>query len=239
MFEPIKIGFGGLLGQFYGNILPTTKPLIEYIARGQQYAMAFASSTMVDEATKMLEAWQRNDTYNGSTTPAKLPVILVAIDRDYTPTPREFARQMSDSIEMAIPGDSLTRVFGLRTVAADIKMQIVIVANDEPTAHSLSAQFNLFLDATLNRRFGVPWAFAGITHNWPCQIETPQIDFLNVKTDMQNICIIAGNVLLRTTIPLFDAPAAGQPNDGQGVAGSSTNPAGYPVVVQYTDTKVF
>jgi hypothetical protein len=131
MFEPIKQAFGVYLGGFYSAIVPSTKPLNEFIGRGLPLSIAWASTTMVDEAEKMLGAWQRKDfsenTANPTgkpTAPPKFPAILVTMARDYISTPREYTRQMSNPLETIIPGDTLDRVFHLQTINGDIRVQL-------------------------------------------------------------------------------------------------------------------
>lgn len=230
MFQPVKEGLGAYLQGFYTQIVPTTTPLSEFITRGFPYSVAWAPSRMVDEVEKMIAAWQRNDTTPGATRPANLPAILVAMDQGYTPTSRELTRQLSNPIDVRIPGDTRGRVFGLRTIAGDIRVQIAIAAADEPTARSLAAQFCNYIDAVQNRRFPVSWTFAGVTEEWSAMIENPDVMAIATHTDSADLVLLAIDIVLRTTIPLYDAPAVGQPNDGNGAPGTN-DPAGYPVVI--------
>jgi hypothetical protein len=238
MFEPVKIGFGEYMGGFYASLVPTTKPMHEFIARGLGKSIAWAPSRMVDAATDMLDSWQRNDTDSATTQPAKLPVIIVAVDRSYTPTGREFTRQVAESQWVIIPGDVKERAFGLRAIAGDIRAQVVIIAADEPTARSLSAQFCLYLDAIPNRRFAARHTFAGMALDFPVQIESPDSPVVNVQSEYKNVVIMAVDLTLKTEIPLFDAPIVGDPNDGKGTPGTD-DPAGYPLVTDVTDTEHF
>jgi hypothetical protein len=235
MFEPVKVGFGEYMTAFYNSIVPTTKPMQEYVLRGVGKAIAWAPSRMIDAAEEMLASWQRNDTDSADTQPAKLPVIIVAVAKDYTPTGRDYTRQAAESQLVIIPDDVKERAFGLRTIAGDIRAQVVIMAADEPTAKSLASQFCLFLDAMLNRSFTARHAFAGMDMDWPVQIESPETLFMNIQTDVKNVTILAGDLTLKAEIPLFDAPKEGEYNDGKGVPGTN-DPAGYPVVVQVNKT---
>lgn len=236
MFEPLKVGLGEYLGWFYASIVPTTKPLNEFIARGFGKSVAYAPSKMIDAAEDMLASWQRNDTDNADTKPAKLPVIIVAVAQDYTPTGREFGHQVADSVEVIIPGDTKERAFGLRTVFGDIRAQVVIMAADEPTAKSIASQFCLFMDAAPNRRFHYSHVFAGATTEWPVQIESTDSPVVAVQTGAKNICLLAVDLTLKAQIPLYDAPKDGEYNDGKGVPGTG-DPAGYPLVEQVINTK--
>jgi hypothetical protein len=166
-----------------------------------------------------------------------LPVFIVAVARDYVPSGRDFTRQMADSINVAIPGDTKNRYFGLKTIAADIRAQVAIFAADGPTASSIASQFSLFLEASTNRRFHANYTFAGVTDGWPVQIETTDNPFISVQTELKNVAILAADLTLKATIPLFDAPKAGDPNnDGKGTPGTD-DPAGYEVVVEVDTVK--
>lgn len=236
MFEPIKVGFGEYMVGFYNSLTPTTKAMPEFMQRGAAKAMGFLPSRMVDAAEEMLASWQRNDTDSSNTRPAKLPVILVAVAQDYTPTGRDYTRQIAEPMWTIIPEDIKERAFGLRTVAGDIRAQIVIAAADEPTARSIASQFLLFMDAVPNRRFHYSNTFAGATTEWPVQIEAPDMPAVAVKTGSKNIVMLAIDLTLKAQIPLYDAPTDGDYNDGKGIPGTA-DPAGYPLVVDIITTK--
>ena len=231
MHEQLKVGFGQYMTAFYASLIPTTKAMQEFVTRGESKSLAWAPSRMVDAATDMLASWQRNDTDSSDTKPAKLPVIIVAMARDYTPTGRDFARQIADSMEIIIPSDGKERVFGLRTIFGDIRAQIAIFAQDEPTAKSIASQFVLFMEAAPNRRFHYSHAFAGATTEWPVQIESVDSPVVNVQSDSKNITILAVDLTLKAQIPLYDAPKVGEANDGKGIP-ETADPAGYPVVIE-------
>ena len=232
MLEPVKDAFGRFMGRFYSEFVPTTKPLTPYIERGLSRAIVWAPSRMVDSAEEMLAAWQRNDTDSATTRPADMPVMIVSMARDYTPTGRDYTRQIADAEQVMILGDDKERVFSLRTVAADIRAQVAIFAMDEPTARALAAQFLLFLDATPNRRFTARYTFAGEQMDWPVQIESTDSPAMSIGTEAKNLTILAIDLTLKATIPLFSAPAPGQPNDGKGAPGNASDPSGILLVVQ-------
>lgn len=52
---------------------------------------------------------------------------------------------------------------------------------------------------------------------------------MSIQTEAKNLTILAIDITLKAEIPLFDAPAEGQPNDGKGTPGTA-DPAGYPLV---------
>ena len=49
-------------------------------------------------------------------------MIVVALARDYSPTGRDYTRQIADRMFFSFPDDPRQRAFGLRTVAGDIAM---------------------------------------------------------------------------------------------------------------------
>lgn len=233
MLQPVKIALGGFLGRFYQSITPTTKPLERFVTRGLAKSVAWAPARMIDAAEEMLSLWMRSDLDDATTKPPELPAIIVAFSKDYTPTGRDYTRQVADKQMVMIPGDTKERLFGLRAVAGDIRTQLVIFATDEPSAHSLAAQFMLFLDAAPNRRFEASYTFAGQVLDWPVQIESPDNPAMSIQTEAKNLTVLAIDLTLRAEIPLFDAPAAGDPNDGKGTPGTA-DPAGYPMVHDIT-----
>jgi hypothetical protein len=229
MFEPVKAGFGQYMARFYGELIATTRPLEEFVLRGVGKSVMWAPARMVDAAEDMLSLYARDDLDEGPTKPFAMPIMFVAMAKDYVPSGRDFTRQLADTVDIALPGDDKNRVFGLRSVAADIRAQVVVAAMDEPTARSLAAQFVLYLDSTDGRRFSAPFTFAGEALDWPVVIENPDVQAIQVPTEAKNLTMLAIDLTLRATVPLIDAPKPGDANDGQGVPGTA-DPAGYPVV---------
>jgi len=232
MFEPVKVGFSEYMIRFFNQLVPTTKPLHEYVAREVGKSIVWAPSQMFDTATEMLEAWQRNDTDNLPTMPHKLPVMIVAFGRDFMPTGRDFTRQIGESQRVMLPNDPLERVFGLRSIAGDISAQVAIFAADSPTALSIASQFVLWLDTIGNHGFTANFTFAGQNLAFPVQIESPETLAQAIESESKNVAINAIRLNLKAQVPLFDAPKAGEPNDGKGIPGTD-NPAGY--LVNRTD----
>lgn len=234
MFEPVKAAFGEFMGGYYASLAPTTRPMQEYVNRGLDKSIAWAPSRMVDAIEEMLASWQRNDTDSAPTRPARMPVVFVAMARDLSAPSRDFTTQIADAASIIIPGDPKERHFKMRTIAGDIRTQVAFCAEDEPTAKSLAAQFGLWIDSPHNRRFYANYTFAGITKPWPVQIEDPTMVAMGIQTDSKNKNILAIDVTLRVTVPLFSAPKEGEPNDGKGTG--PDDPSGYPLVVQVDTT---
>lgn len=227
MFEPVKEAYGHFMAGFYDSLVPTLPVMKEYTERGLSDSIVWAPTRMVDSVEEMLDNWQRSNKGH-PTNPAKIPVIFVAMGRDLVGTGRDYTMQVADSIDVVIPGDERERIFKLRTVAGDIRTQIAIVANQEAVAKSIAAQFGLWLDSPLNRRMTSRHTFAGMETEWPVHIEDPSMTAMDIKTDAKNICILAIDITLKVTIPLFQAPKDGEPSDGRGTG--PDDPDGYPVV---------
>jgi len=233
MLQPVKIAFGEYLGRYFASLAATTQPLQAYVARPLAKAIAWAPARMVDAADDMLALYMRTDLDNAPTTPPDLPVIIVAMAKDYTPTGRDYTRQVADRQMVILPDDPKDRLFGLRVVAGDVRVQLAIFAMNLPTAQSLAAQFLLFVDEVPNRRFDAEYAFAGVKTKWPVQIESPESPAMSIQTEAKNLTILAIDLTLHASIPLFDAPKSGEPNDGKGTPGTD-DPAGYPLVQTIT-----
>ena len=231
MFEPVKVGLGNFMQGFYRTVVPTTTPMNEFVSRGFPYCVAWAPSRMIDKAEEMLSAWQRNDTNQSATKPPKMPVVLVAVAKDYTPISGDFGTQITDTTEIMIPGDDKGRFFEMRMIAGEVRAQIAVFAQDEPTAKSIAAQFLLYLASPSNRGFYAVFPFAGVDNKFPVQFESRDNPAMNIDTGANNLTVLAIDLVLRCSVPIFSAPGEGQPNDGKGEPGTD-NPAGYPLVRQ-------
>jgi len=228
MFEPIKSAFSQFMGRYYQSLSPTTKAMSEFASRGLGKSIMVAPTRMIDVAEDMLAAWQRNDTDSAPTQPPKLPVIIIAFARDMIPTGRDFNRQIADAEHISLEGDDKQRVFKIRTVASDVRVQVAIFAHEEPTARALAAQFALFIDATGNQhlyaKFDNP---LGISEDWPIMIESTETPFIAVRTEAKNLCIIAADLTLKVTVPIYSAPNDENPNNAQNGVPGTFDPSGY------------
>ncbi len=230
MFEPVKIAFSEELGRFYGGLSATTVPMHEFVNRGLDKSIAWCPTRMIDAAEDMLSAWRKHSNGEAVAKPIHLPVILVAMAKDTTPTDRMYTRNISQGQFVIIPDDVKERTFKLKTSSNDIRTQIAIFASDEPTARSIAAQYQLFIDDMTNRHFMAYHHFAGLDLPFGVQIETSDIPAMNIQTEAKNLTILAIDVNLRCTIPLFESPKDNEPNDGKGTDGDINDPHGYLVV---------
>lgn len=233
MFEPVKAALGGFMQAFYSELAPTTKPLEEFTARGFAQCVAWAPGRMVDKAEEMLGAWLKNDSAQAPGRLPKLPVILVGVAGDYTPIAGNMGTQVADAIDVQLPGDAKHRFFQMRLVAGELRAQVAIFAHDEPTAKSLAAQLLLFLSSPANRGFDAIFPYAGVDNRLPVLVASPDNPAMAIETGGKNLKALAVDLTLVCSIPLFSAPAEGEPNDGLGVPGTA-DPAGFPLTEQVT-----
>lgn len=232
MFEPVKHGFGQYLGGMFSSLSPTTKALAEYVQRPLNQAMLWAPGRMVDMAEEMLQAWQRDDS-RGDPTPAyTMPVILVALAKESALTEPRLHHAVANPEYVVLPDDPKDRLFKLRTFPGELRAQLAIAAHDEPTARSLASQVLLWTEAMPNRRFAATYRFAGFDVCWPVRIELAQEPAQLVPTEAKNLTLLALNLTLHATVPLYQAPKPGEPNDGQGDPSNPDDPAGYPFLTE-------
>lgn len=219
---PLKTAFALYLKRWYDTLYADTKSVQEYIQRGFAHGCQWVPARMVDSAESMLAAYQKNDNApQGRNT--LLPVVLVGMAKDYIPMGADWGgRQLGRRLVQIEEGGS---VYGYRQAMGEKRAQVVIIAADEATANSLAAQFSLYVGEIPNRRFAAVHEFGQYKPEMPVLIETPDIMFVNVATNQNNITILAADLNLKFQIPYFDAPKPGEPNDG-----TTNNPPGYPVV---------
>lgn len=233
MFQELKVSFGHYMGRFFDQLVPTTKPMAEYCRRPFKYAVMLAPARMIDMAEDLLAKYLRADIqkdFGSSTRPHNLPVILVAFARDVTPTARDYGRQIANAEWVTLPGDEKERVFKIRTVASDVRVQCAVFASDEPTARSIAAQFLLHVDATQNRRFWVDYEYAGIPLKFPAQLETTEVIAPLTPTEANNLTVLAIDLTLKCTIPLINGAKTEEEADDKGIVGDEFDPAGYRIV---------
>ncbi len=127
MLQPVKAAFGEYMGGFDASISANHQGIVGEVRHARlAKSVVWAPSRMIDAAEDMLSSWQRNDTDSTATKPANMPVIIVAMAKDYTPTGRDFTRQVAESVMVMIPGDDRRSAFSAfyRPVAGDIRAQV-------------------------------------------------------------------------------------------------------------------
>lgn len=221
---PLELALSGYLVRWYEGLYPDTRALQEFVGRGVARAIKLAPGRMVDEAEKILQSYQRDENAAKGQN-AKLPLVAIAMAKDYMLTTADWGgRQVSRRLVRIEEGGS---VYGYRQAMYDVRAQVVIFAAEKQTARSLAAQLALFIGDVKNRRFTAMHRFGQYQVPMPVMLETPDVDFVEVKTEQNTITILAGDLNLKALIPYFDAPRDGEESDG-----TTNDPQGYPVAVE-------
>jgi hypothetical protein len=222
---PVKAALGEWLVAFHGQAYPDTPAFAEWAARTPAQAMAWAPGRMVDQVSSMLSTWKRNDNSGRPATSAYLPVMFLAVAADYTETPGEAGRPLTDYMPVTLPGDTLERSFKVRVMQADLRAQVVAVASDPATAQSMMGQLCEW--AKERRRFDATYGFIGFTSPWPVQILAA--DRLAVPTpEGEHVHILTLDLTVRAAMPMFYGPKPGDDTDGN-------DPPGFAVLNQIAE----
>ncbi len=228
-FVQQQIAFGEYLVRWFASVYADTPALVAFKARPAAEAMKFAPSRMIDAAQDMLEQYRKNE--NGPAgASTNLPVILIATDEDYLGTGADWGGHHTErKLVQILEGGSW---YGHRQLMHDRRFQIVIAANEGDTAKSLAAQLSWHFKQLENRYMDAIYHFGQYKVPAPIQLETNRIDWMQVKLDnVKNLKMLAADITIKCTVPLLDAPAPGEPNDG-----TTNEPPGYPLV-QVSSTK--
>lgn len=232
MLDPIRLGLEGSLSALYGQLVPSTPQLAEFAARGLGQSIVWAPGRMVDQADELLASWRRNDATGQTTRAYELPVMLVAIAPDWTPTDGAFAPAVADAQWVIFREDPKERVFKLRQIQGEIRAQVVVFASNPATAQSLMAQLILWFSQTDGRDFRAVHRFAGFDAAHACKIHPPPDVASKIDVETKIVTALALDLTIQASIPLYSAPAVGEINDGKGDPADPADPAGYPVVTQ-------
>lgn len=205
---PVKDALGRWLGDWFSNFRPDTPANAEWAARPRVQSMAWAPGRMVDAAQDMLSSWKTNDNNGRTGQSAFLPVLIAAIANEYTEAPAEDGRHLTDDLAFSFPDDTQHRSFRLSMLSIEVRVQIVVAANDPGTAMSMLAQLSKW--AMSRQRFHASYTFRGFTTPWPVRII--QSDRLAVPSPVgDNIVMMALDLVLRCSVPQFNGPAEGFP----------------------------
>lgn len=222
-FDQTRVGFGHYLARWRKGIYADyadTAAVQRFLKKPTKEAILWAPARMIDAAEEMLALYRQSS--NGEGT---LPVVLMAMDDNFLGTGADWGGQHSSRrLVQIVEGGSW---YGYKDVMQDRRVQVVIFASEGGSAQSLAAQLSSFIQEPKNRRFDAPYKFGQYSVPMPVTLETNRIDWMNVTPpdDAKNLKILAADLTLKCVIPFFDAPQAGEPNDG-----SNCTPPGYPSV---------
>jgi hypothetical protein len=225
LLTPIEIGLAQYMVGWHGSLIGDTQFMQEFAARPVAKSIVWVPGRMVDSVDDMLKSWRQNENNAGPGLSSMLPVVFLALDLNYMPVLPEYSVAVPET-PFVFPGDELERVYHVSTVCNEYKAQVVFVAPEKQTGHSMLVQFNTWTtQGPKGRRFYSEYEFAGFKSKWPCVLEAIDIGGVNSPVDQPNIRILVADLTIRATVPTFRSPGAGQQNDGKAA------PAGYPVVI--------
>jgi len=221
-FQQQQIAFGRYLANWFATLYADTPALKEFKARPVAEAIKWAPARMIDAAQDMLEQYRKNE--NGAAgASTKLPVVLVAPDDDFVGTGADWGGHHTERQMLQI--DEGGSWYGHRELMHDRRFQVVIIASEGDTAKSLAAQLSWHLKQLRNRYMDAVYEFGQYQVPAPMQLEGNRIDWMLVRTDgIKNLKMLAADIPVKCTVPLFDAPADGEQNDG-----TDNAPPGYPL----------
>lgn len=220
-------GIGNYLKRWYESLAADTTAMQEYIARGFSKSVMTVPDRMVDSVEDMLKTYQRNqnqansDPYRPGEN-ALFPVVFVAVAKEWTSADAAWGQRMVDRQYVMLEDEPGASVYGYRQAMGTRRVQIAILAAESATAASLATQLTHFVGLIRNRRFKAPYSWGQYTFDLPVVLETPDIMFMPVPTDYQNMTILVADISLKVLIPYLDAPKENEENDG-----TDNNPPGY------------
>lgn len=221
---PVKEAFGHFLGRWYDTLYGDTQAVTEFMTRGMAKCVKLVPGRMIDDAEAMIASYQR-DQQGPRGANALLPVVMIAMGREYTTTGGDWGGRQVPRKLVCLSDEPGASIYGYRQAMHDVRVQIAIIAAEEMSARSLAAQLGLFLgDHGLNRTFTARHTWGQYTKDLPVKVENPDIMFA-IAGQSKTMTVLVGEITLKALIPYFDAPKDGEPNDG-----TANNPPGYPRV---------
>lgn len=214
--------FSAYMIDWFKGLYADTAAVTEFKSRAVAEAIKWAPSRMIDEAEGMLAQYRKNENGPPGKT-SKLPIILLATDDDFLGTGADSGGQHTGREVVQIEeGGSW---YGYRQIMHDRRIQVVIIANEGQSAGSIAAQLAAYVERPSKRYMNAFYQFGQYNVPAPMTLAIKAIDWMSVKTDAKNIKILAGDLTFRCIIPVFDAPAVDEANDG-----TTNNPPGFPLV---------
>lgn len=232
--NPIKAAFGHYLRGFHSMLVADTPALGEFASRrfAAGGAAVWAPGRMVDQVAEMIAAWRKNDTNGAPSQPPRLPILIAAISKDYTPAPPDWTRQAADPVHVMIPGDEKERVFKMRVAFAEVRVQVAVVASEESTARSIAMQLQLYASAIERRRIYAEYPLAGVQTLWPFIFKEPDLMGISLPQEVKNLTVLTVDFIGVASVPLLMSPKVGDPDADHKGGGTYDDPDGYLVVGQ-------
>jgi hypothetical protein len=230
---PIELGLAAYMAGYHASIVPGTQSMQEFASRPLAQSIAWVPGRIVEDVEAIIAEWRKNDNTGEPGLSSLLPVVLIGLSKDFLPVLPEFGIAVAET-HFAFPDDELQRAYKVSTVTNEYRGQLVFIAAEVATAHSLMLNFNRWTTrGPLGRRFKCEYEFAGFKTQWPAVFEAIDYGAVDAKTEQTNLTVLVADFTLRATVPTFTAPKSGEANDGKAA------PAGYPVVVEIESLGTF
>lgn len=230
--DPIKAAFGRYMEGFHEMLIADTPALVEFAGRAFAESAVWAPGRMVDQVEEMISAWRKNDTSGQARATPFLPVLIAACSKDYMPAQPDFTRQAADPMDVMIPGDPKARVFKMRTAFSEIRVQVVVLAAEDPTARSIAMQLQLYSSAIQRRRIYADYPLAGVTTQWPFLWKEPDVNAISLPQDVKNLTVLTVDFNGVASVPMLTYPKTGDVDSDNSGGDTYADPNGYLVVAQ-------
>lgn len=235
LFLPIKIALGEYMARYKQSFAVTyndSQAVEDFSTRHLAKSIVYAPSRMGDAVEEILSLWRKNtnDDVKPQST-AFLPVVIVAIARDYTPLSPSHGMMLGDAIDVKIPNYPDERSLKLEVIRGQLRVQVVVIASEDSSTKSLMARFCHFVRSYDNRGFDAVYNLAGFNESWFNTWDSQDIYPQSIPIAQTNLAIQKVDLLLNIAIPMVYGAASGQPNSGIGT-GTPNDPFGYPVLTQ-------
>jgi len=127
LFLPVKVGLGEYMGRFKQSLNVVhndTAAVQEFAGRPLARSIVFAPSRMSDALEDILSAWRKNTNEDSKAqSTAFLPMIAIAVARDYTPTSPSHGMMLGDAIDAKIPTYPDNRRLKLEVIRGQLRVQ--------------------------------------------------------------------------------------------------------------------
>ena len=235
MIAAVKSGFYAHVGRYFDGLIENTRGIVSLKNRGRAGGVVVVNGPLVESVQAVMDAWQaRTDPNSLTTKPHELPCIFIGFSSGFTPTGRDWGRQISDSVDIQLPGDEKGRWFKAKLSMIDLTAQIIFAAADSETAISLAAQFSLFIELFGNDAFACLFDFAGGKFGIDSRIENTASAFApRTDTGVSHENVLVCELTIKAFIPIFNHHLGDDPSDGKG-GGVAGDPNGYPIVEEWT-----
>lgn len=197
MLEDIKKASVEFIKRFTDELLDCGNPtLIKFNKREPKEKIAIVTGRLIDNVEEMLKKWRTRS------HPAPLPVIILGFAKGYSSTDLSYGGSVSD--KKFIVQDADGHYFYLRLDKHDLRMQAVVITQDEETAFSISSQFKLFCQEFENQRLKAYSIYNDKPYAFPMRMEDSNIFGADQQIPEQdNLTITVFDLTFHCNTPYF------------------------------------